>query len=151
MGVWGHSGQDPDLDTGRQADVWKGQSRTHTASPTYTGPHSLRGGSAVSTSVASPPLYTEARPGQAPASSVKHPPSRVLTGHHAHSMPMPAPSAPGPSLSGPGQSLSAQLSWALRNVSLPIPPSPQIFQEVKSLKSYRQKLLGKLRGELLVL
>ena len=86
-----------DLDTGRQADVWKGQEQKDThSSPTDAGPHSPRGGSVRSTSVASPPLYTEAGPGQAPASSVKHPPSQVLTGHHAHSMPTQRPLPLGP-------------------------------------------------------
>ena len=86
-----------DLDTGRQADVWKGQEQKDTHSLTHRRRTPLpRGGSVLSTSVASPPPYTEAGPGQAPASSVKHPPSQVLTGHHAHSMPTQRPLPLGP-------------------------------------------------------
>ena len=141
-----------DLDTGRQADVWKGQEQKDTHSLTHRRRTPLPKGRLC-------PLHQRGltptvhrgrtRPGssflcQAPTIPGS---DRAPCPLHAH----PAPSAPGPSLTGHGQSLSAQLSWALRNFSLHPPPSPQIFQEIKSPTSNRQKLLATFSVELLVL
>lgn len=86
-----------DLDTGRQADVWKGPEQKDTHSFTHRRrPPLPKGRLCPLLPVWPQPHCTQARPGQAPASSVKHPPSQVLTRHRDHSMPTQRPLPLGP-------------------------------------------------------